>query len=407
MSEEEIPIYSQYERYSPECWKQILTAVLLYPRIAIHRVESSEKKRQIEYEYKSWISYLEDSYFGSGISCNCLIRFVDWSLHYACELIGLKLPTNVQVGVSPIQTMNIHGGPIDENTYCIFIDPSCIGILEDYTRKIFSNKTVGENAAELSEKIKNCLDNSLEYGFEAVVFDGENPQFEGIKAFFFVHTLYFALLHEYAHILNNHVSLNKALIVDENKDTEKEPFFFYNLTEVKGFSVLFKNTFQEFEADAWATYYLTKIIHVWDCDEERLRAKISMSAPILFLGVLQAFETAHVVSGQQIIDRHPAAFDRLTIPDLVLDTLNEGFTDEVRKLVGSQINSVVYKLSSSPGCASVHPMSIWWPIFNFLLSLDENLLIPEVLWNSLDEWENPNLKVMKRTIEEIERRARS
>jgi hypothetical protein len=190
-------------------------------------------------------------------------------------------------------------------------------------------------------------------------------------------------------------------------NTEKEKYFFYNLTGIESFTVFFKNTFQEFEADAWATYYLTKIVRTWSNDEEILRSKISMSAPILFLGILQAFETSHIASGHRIIDRHPAAFDRLTVPDLVLDTLNEGFTDEIRNFIGSHVNSVIYELSDSPGGASISSQSIWWPIFDFLLSLDENLLIPAVLYDSLDEWQSPNLRVIEKTTEEFKRRAQS
>jgi|688.fasta_scaffold176338_2 hypothetical protein len=409
MPEDAVPCYAQYDRYSPNYLEKLSTSVLLYPCILMNSTKDLEKKRQIKYECNIWVSHLKDNYLQSGINCNSLIRFVDWSLHYACELVGLNLPSNVQVGTLPIATMNIHCAPIEANTYCILIDPSCMAILESYSRQIFSDKLYTEIGSELSNKIKSYFTDSIGYSFDEVIFDATNPKLEEYKAFLFIHTLYFALLHEYAHILNNHVSLNNALMVDqyEKINTEKEKYFFYYLTGIESFNIFFKNTFQEFEADAWASYYLTKIVHIWSNNEEILLSKISMGAPILFLGILQAFETSYIASGHPIMDRHPAAFDRLTIPDLVLDTLNEGFTDEIRKFIGSHVNSVIYRLSDSTGATSISDKSVWWPIFDFLLTLDENLLIPEILYTCLDEWENPNLRVIEKTIEEFKRRTRS
>lgn len=409
MPEDAVPCYAQYDRYSPKYLEKLSTSVLLYPCILMNSTKDLEKKKRIKYESNSWISHLKDNYLQSGINCNSLIKFVDWSLHYACELVGLMLPSNVQVGALPIQTMNIHCAPIEANTYCIFIDPSCIAILESYSRQIFSDKLNTEIGAELSNKIKSYLTDSIGYSFDEVIFDTKNSQFEEFKAFLFIHTLYFALLHEYAHILNNHVSLNNALMVSQSEkvNTEKEKYFFYYLTGIESFTVFFKNAFQEFEADAWATYYLANIVNTWSHSEEILRSKISMSAPILFLGILQAFETSHIASGQRIIDRHPAALDRLIVADLVLDTLNEGFTDEIRTFIGSHVNSVIYRLSDSPGATSICSQSIYWSIFDFLLTLDENLLIPEILYNSLDDWENPNPRVIEKRIEEFKRRTRS
>jgi hypothetical protein len=407
LSEDGIPSFAQYEQYSPQYLEILLTNVLLCPLVLMNSTKDLEKKKQIKYECSAWASHLKDNFLGSGINCNSLIRFVDWSLHYACELVGLVLPSNVQVGSLPLATMNIHCAPIETNTYCIFIDPSCIAIAESYSRQIFSDKLCTEISSELTNKIKSYLTDGIGFSFDEVVFDAKNLQFEELKASLFIHTLYFALLHEYAHILNNHVSLNNVLVVNhkERVNAERESRFMYSLTDIESFTFFFKDTFQEFEADTWATYYLTKIINTWTHSEEILRSKISLSAPILFLGILQAFETSHIASGQIIIDRHPAALDRIVVVDLVLDSLNEGLTDEARKFVGNHVNSVIYRLSDSPGGVSICDISIYWQIFDYLLTLDENLLIPGTLYNSLDTWKNKNFRVIERTTAELKKRA--
>ena len=361
ISEDSIPSFAQYERYSPQYLEILLTNVLLCPLVLMNSTKDLEKKEQIKFECSTWVSHLKDNYLRSGIKCNSIIRFVDWSLHYACELVGLVLPSNVQVGSLPLATMNIHCAPIGANAYCIFIDPSCIAILESYSRQIFSDKLNTEISIELTNKIKSYLIGTIGFSFDEVVFDAKNSQFEELKASLFIHTLYFALLHEYAHISNNHVSLNNVLVVNQKEkiNAERERYFMYYLTEIESFTFFFKDTFQEFEADTWATYYLTKIINTWRHSKEILRSKISQSAPILFLGILQAFETSNIASGQIIIDRHPAALDRLIVVDLVLDSLNEGLTDEARKFIGNHVNSVIYGLSDSPGASSICDISIY------------------------------------------------
>ena len=408
ISEDSIPSFAQYERYSPQYLEILLTNVLLYPLVLMNSTKDLEKKEQIKFECSTWVSHLKDNYLKSGIKCNSIIRFVDWSLHYACELVGLVLPSNVQVGSLPLATMNIHCAPIGANAYCIFIDPSCIAILESYSRQIFSDKLNTEISIELTNKIKSYLIGTIGFSFDEVVFDAKNSQFEELKASLFIHTLYFALLHEYAHISNTHVSLNNVLVVNQKEkiNAERERYFMYYLTEIESFTFFFKDTFQEFEADTWATYYLAKIINTWRHSEEILRSKISLCAPILFLGILQAFETSNIASGQIInIDRHPAALDRLIVVDLVLDSLNEGLTDEARKFIGNHVNSVIYRLSDSPGASSICDISIYWQIFDYLLTLDENLLIPGILYNSLDAWEDKNIRVIERTTAELKRRA--
>jgi hypothetical protein len=408
MPEDSIPSFAQYERYSPECLERLLINVLLCPLISMNTTNDLEKKRQIEYECSTWVSHLKDNYFRLGISYNSLIRFVDWSLHYACELVGLELPNNVQIGTLHLGAMNILCAPMVANTHCILIDPSCIAFLGTYSRQIFSDRLFSDIGSDLANRIKSYLTDRDCYISDEIIFDTKNPQSEELKASLFIHALYFALLHEYAHISNNHASLNNALAVNQKEEVNigRERYFVYSLTDIKNFTYFLNDTFQEFEADTWATYYLTKVINTSSHSEEILRSRTSLSAPILFLGILQAFETSYIASGELIIDRHPAALDRLFVVDLVLDSLNEEFTDEARKFIGHHINSVIYRLSDSPGATSVCDLSFYWRIFDYLLSLEEDLSIPRILHDSLDDWENPNFRVIEKTFVELNKRVR-
>lgn len=410
ISEEDIPIYCHHSKVSPEYIKLIILKLGIYPMLVSEKSECSERKKQITNEYKSWCSYLAKSYKESGINCNDLIRFVDWSLHYACEAAGLKLPNNTQIGtcIYPFPSINVQCQIIDNNNFLILVPPGCIAILEKFSRLMFSDNLVDNITDELFDIVKDYTENNVNTDFNKTNFDAKRPDIEELKTLLFIHSLFFVLLHEYAHIVNNHVSLNKAVVADSNdvNSDEDEDIIFYTLNNEQSFTVLFKNTFQEYEADSWSVFCLSRILNLWDSSPESLLSKkFSMASPVLFLGIAQAIEESDLISGERNnLDAHPPAFDRLTITDMVFSILGDEWTNEERKFIGMYVNAVVHKISDSPGGSSINSLTMWWKIFDFMLSLDNDLLIPEFLWDSLDLWSNPNIETIEKTTEEMRNR---
>jgi hypothetical protein len=111
---------------------------------------------------------------------------------------------------------------------------------------------------------------------------------------------------------------------------------------------------KEYEADIWATYILFRLSELTDASDPlaSLWTEAALSAPILFLGVAMLIESSHRLKGTQI-DRHPPAYDRMTVSDQVFEIFGKGFTSPYRKFIGSyimRVHSILYGSKETIGC---------------------------------------------------------
>lgn len=396
-SEENIHIYSQYENMPFEYFNMLIEEIISYPKIASLKYNSDTKVNQIKDESKNWYSYLIKCYQEKGINCNDFIRFINWSLCHACDAVGLHLPDNIQVGILPLNAICASCWSISQNQSLITIDPCCISILEIFSRQIFSDKEYLKTINELVKCIREYTEDESAPQFQKIVFSYEYIAIEKIKISLFVHSLFFALLHEYAHLCNNHnLKIGKEHFKDANNS--QRDFIIYNLTGVNNLSYLYKKVFPEYEADIWAIYFLLKIIRLRDFDRKSLPLRFALASPILFLGVAQAIEDSYIQQQKPHTKEHPPAFDRVVTSDMAFEILGEGWTSEEREFVGKFVISIVNRLSNSLGGAVINDVEIMWRMFDFMLTIDQDITISEFLMENLESWSNPNIQTIEKTI---------
>lgn len=411
-SEKDIPVYASASTMSKDYLELFTRQVLIYPLVIAHKFKI-ESKALIEEESRSWVAYLFQRYASTGISYNDIIRFVDWALRCFCKNLGFSLPLNTQVGTIPFQTINAQCHPLNNGDFCILIDPSCITAVESFSNIIFSSDSekcataselhtetikVGEKLSEIVNRYtRSELSPSVEFRGNIE----QNHAFGECAVGLTIHSLFFVLLHEYGHVANKHMTKLDDKLPALKSPTESD-FIFYRISEETGVSILFKNTTQEYEADSWAVFYMHKIITSLDPNKKQNASKIALCSPILFLGLIQIVEESYLLQKKMSFDAHPPASERLTTTDMVLAILGEGWTNKERSFVGTFICSAARKNLSetqSEGSSVMTSTSSMWAIFDFVRTLKEDVLIPAFLMNALEQWENPDYELIRKTVE--------
>jgi hypothetical protein len=357
--DESIPIYASTNNTSEEYLRALMYEVLRYP---IHIIENNDnnltlsEKVKLNNEIQHWQSTLIRSYLTVGIDTNDIIQFFDWSLRYACKASGINIPQNINVGVLPMATVNAQCLLTNNNEYLIFVDAGCLAMIESISALIFSTSS--------EVKVQDVSEIILNYTETGKVADSHDRLkrlkrinlIERTEIIVVVQTMFFVLLHEYGHIINGHLDLQTS------SDSESTDFV-YSLGK-QSISVIFKDTIKEFEADIWATYSLFSFSKLINSDNEVL-TELSLVAPVLFLGIAMLIESAYRLKEVQI-DRHPPAFDRIDISDIVFEVLGAGRTGTIRGFVGNYIISVHNALYDSVIIASIMPMEMYESIQKFI-----------------------------------------
>jgi hypothetical protein len=95
---------------------------------------------------------------------------------------------------------------------------------------------------------------------------------------------------------------------------------------------------------------------------------VELAAPALFLGVAMLIESAYRLKGVQI-EKHPPAFDRIDVIDMVFETLGAGKVDVIRNFIGHCIIHVHNTLYGHVAIASVMTKELYESIQRFINNL--------------------------------------
>lgn len=361
-SDDSIPIYANIHNTSKEYLRILIYEVLKYPMHIIENGDnlSSLEKDKLNAEIQQWQSTLIRRYLTVGIDTNDIIQFFDWSLRSACKAIGINIPQNIHVGVLPMATVNAQCFLANDNEYLIFVDAGCLSMIESISSLIF-NASSGVKVQDVSEILKNYTEaGRVEDSHNRLKYLKNINSIERTEIILVVQTMFFVLLHEYGHIINGH--LDHSFQNSSSDDVD----FIYSLGK-QHIPVIFKDTIKEFEADVWATYSLFSFSKLINSDNAVLM-ELSLVAPVLFLGIAMLIESAYRLKGVQI-DRHPPAFDRIDVSDMVFEVLGAGRTGAIRGFVGDYIVCVHNTLYDSVMISSVMAVEIYESIQKFIKNL--------------------------------------
>ena len=317
--------------------------VLRYPlHIVMHTDCPGDLRDKINDEMHKWWFTLLDLYEDKGVDSDTIIQFCNWSLLYSCKAIGIDIPNNIELGTFPINTINVHC-TFKNNTYVILVDRGLINIIKQSATIISEN--ILENESKAIGAISALINIYVEKREVVDLLDYMDKDYyqsssRNLGIALTVHTIYFVLLHEYGHIVNNHLEAVKIARIDGN-DYNQE--FFYKLGELN-IPVLYKRIKDEYEADIWSMYILLRLSELSE-EREKQNIEAALSAPVMFLGLIMSIESGDRFKGNPI-DTHPPSFDRLSVNDTVCEFLNMNCSSSYRSGIGMtmiRIHNLLYK----------------------------------------------------------------
>ncbi len=196
-------------------------------------------------------------------------------------------------GVFPTHCFNAHCTTKDTK-HLILIDTGCFEILQ-YVIYVFQSKI---NESIKIEKIIKTIENyCLEKKYPSNEYDKEldSKDETRIDSFLLNWSEYFVLGHEYGHIFNNHL--------DSQEDS------LYVFSNDKSVNIHQKSHQQEFEADIWSYYILSRMAKSRKTDTW-IWKMLACSGPIIFLGIALLIEKYKISKGVRL-DSHPPTEERI------------------------------------------------------------------------------------------------